>query len=114
MPIAKFVEFTPTVTVPLVEPDAGLAESQLASVDVVYEKLPEPGFVTVSTCEGGAACPILAVKFILLGVNAIEGGGVITVRLTLITWDGLTAPNATKAMVALYVPEARDAEFAAT
>ena len=100
VPVAKLAVFTATVTLPLVEPEVGDADSQAASVDVVYEKLPDPGFMTASVCDGGAACPILAVKLMLPGVTEIEGGGLTTVRFALITWDELTAPNATNVMVA--------------
>jgi hypothetical protein len=50
----------------------------------------------------------------LPGAKAIEGGGTIMVRFAVITWEGLTAPNASNVIVALYVPAAIDAVFAET
>jgi hypothetical protein len=83
--MASPVAFTLTLTLPGVEPDAGETDSQEESVATVYEKLAYPPLAMVTAWAGGEGCPIAATKLRLDGDGAMEGGGVTTVRLTLIT-----------------------------
>src|SRR5687767_303948 len=97
VPAASPLVFTASVMAPELVPLAGVSVSQPASSLADQFKVPPPLLLTLSVWLFGFAPPACAVKVNVLGLRAMDGGGV-TVSVTLAVLGVLLAPTAATVM----------------